>query len=122
MILGRADDVLNVAGHRIGTAEVESALVEHPAVAEAAVIGKPDKIKGQRIKAFVVLKIGVEPSEELVKSIKQTVREVLGPIAVPDEVEFVEKLPKTRSGKIMRRLLRAKELGLEVGDLSTLED
>jgi len=122
MILGRADDVLNVAGHRIGTAEVESALVEHPAVAEAAVIGKPDKIKGQRIKAFVALKIGVEPSEELVKSIKQTVREVLGPIAVPDEVEFVEKLPKTRSGKIMRRLLRAKELGLEVGDLSTLED
>jgi len=122
MILGRADDVLNVAGHRIGTAEVESALVEHPAVAEAAVIGKPDEVKGQRIKAFVVLKIGVEPSEELVKSIKQTVREVLGPIAVPDEVEFVEKLPKTRSGKIMRRLLRAKELGLEVGDLSTLED
>jgi len=85
-------------------------------------IGKPNEVKGQRIKAFVVLKIGVEPSEELVKSIKQTVREVLGPIAVPDEVEFVEKLPKTRSGKIMRRLLRAKELGLEVGDLSTLED
>jgi acetyl-CoA synthetase len=122
MILGRADDVLNVAGHRIGTAEVESALVEHPDVAEAAVIGKPDEIKGQRIKAFVVLKVGVEPSEELIKSIKQTVREVLGPIAVPDEIEFVDKLPKTRSGKIMRRLLRAKELGLEIGDTSTLED
>ena len=122
MILGRADDVLNVAGHRIGTAEVESALVEHPAVAEAAVIGKPDEIKGQRIKAFVVLKVGTEPSEELIKSIKQKVREVLGPIAVPDEIEFVEKLPKTRSGKIMRRLLRAKELGLQLGDLSTLED
>jgi len=122
MILGRADDVLNVAGHRIGTAEVESALVEHPEVAEAAVIGKPDEIKGQRIKAFVVLKVGVKPSEELTNSIKKTVREVLGPIAVPDEIEFVEKLPKTRSGKIMRRLLRAKELGLEVGDLSTLED
>ncbi len=121
-ILGRADDVLNIAGHRIGSAEVESALVEHPAVAEAAVIGKPDEVKGQRIKAFVVLKLGVEPSEELTKSIKQTVREVLGPIAVPDELEYVEKLPKTRSGKIMRRLLRAKELGLEVGDLSTLED
>ncbi len=121
-ILGRADDVLNVAGHRIGTAEVESALVEHPSVAEAAVIGKPDEIKGERIKAFVVLKLGVEPSEELVKSIKQTVREVLGPIAVPDEIEFVDKLPKTRSGKIMRRLLRARELGQDVGDLSTLED
>ena len=122
MILGRADDVLNVAGHRIGTAEVESALVEHPAVAEAAVIGKPDEIKGQKIKAFVVLKLGVEPSEELKKSIQQKVREILGAIAVPEEIEFVEKLPKTRSGKIMRRLLRAKELGLEVGDLSTLED
>ena len=121
-ILGRADDVLNVAGHRIGTAEVESALLEHPAVAESAVIGKPDEIKGQRIKAFVVLKLGYTPSEELKEEIRKTVREVLGPIAVPDEIEFVEKLPKTRSGKIMRRLLRAKELGLEVGDLSTLED
>ena len=122
MIVGRADDVLNVAGHRIGTAEVESAIVEHPAVAEAAVIGKQDKIKGQRIKAFVVLKVGYKPSEKLIEEIKQTVRETLGPIAVPDEIEFVEKLPKTRSGKIVRRLLRAKELGLQVGDLSTLED
>jgi len=122
MILGRADDVLNVAGHRIGTAEVESALVEHEAVAEAAVIGKPDEIKGEKIKAFVVLKVGFEPSKELERSIKQKVREVLGAIAVPEEIEFVQKLPKTRSGKIMRRLLRAKELGLEVGDLSTLED
>ncbi len=122
MILGRADDVLNVAGHRIGTAEVESALVAHSDVAEAAVIGKPDEIKGQRIKAFVVLRVGVQPSQELNESIKQTVRKTLGPIAVPDEIEYVEKLPKTRSGKIMRRLLRAKELGLQVGDLSTLED
>ncbi|RTZ59265.1 MAG: acetate--CoA ligase [Gammaproteobacteria bacterium] len=121
-ILGRADDVLNVAGHRIGTAEIESAIIEHPSVAESAVIGKPDEIKGQKIKAFVVLKLGVTPSEELKEEIRKTVREVLGPIAVPDEIEFVEKLPKTRSGKIMRRLLRAKELGLEVGDLSTLED
>ncbi|NPB05258.1 MAG: acetate--CoA ligase [Aquificae bacterium] len=121
-ILGRADDVLNVAGHRIGTAEVESALLEHPAVAEAAVIGKPDEIKGERIKAFVVLKVGYEPSEKLAEEIRRTVREVLGPIAVPEELEFVEKLPKTRSGKIMRRLLRARELGQEVGDLSTLED
>jgi acetyl-CoA synthetase len=122
MILGRADDVLNVAGHRIGTAEVESALVAHPDVAEAAIIGKPDEIKGQRIKAFVVLRVGVQPSQELTESIKQTVRKTLGPIAVPDEIEYMEKLPKTRSGKIMRRLLRAKELGLQVGDLSTLED
>ncbi len=122
MIVGRADDVLSVAGHRIGTMEVESAVVEHPDVVEAAVIGKPDPIKGQKIKAFVVLKVGVRPTEELKKGIQNTVREILGPIAVPEEIEFVDKLPKTRSGKIMRRVLRAQELGLEVGDLSTLED
>ncbi|MCI4458041.1 MAG: acetate--CoA ligase [Thermocrinis sp.] len=122
MILGRADDVLNVAGHRIGTMEVESALVDHPAVAEAAVIGKPHEIKGESIKAFVILKKGVEPSDRLKEDIKQHVRQVLGAIAVPDEIEFVEKLPKTRSGKIMRRVLKAQELGLPVGDISTLED
>ncbi len=122
MILGRADDVLNVAGHRIGTMEVESALVDYPAVAEAAVIGKPHEIKGESIKAFVILKKGYEPSEKLIEEIKQHVRQVLGPIAVPDEIEFVEKLPKTRSGKIMRRVLKAQELGLPVGDISTLED
>lgn len=122
MILGRADDVLNVAGHRIGTMEVESALVDHPAVAEAAVIGKPHEIKGESIKAFVILKKGVEPSDRLKEEIKQHVRQVLGAIAVPDEIEFVEKLPKTRSGKIMRRVLKAQELGLPVGDVSTLED
>jgi acetyl-CoA synthetase len=122
MILGRADDVLNVAGHRIGTMEVESALVDHPAVAEAAVIGKPHEIKGEAIKAFVILKKGVEPSDRLKEDIKQHVRQVLGAIAVPDEIEFVEKLPKTRSGKIMRRVLKAQELGLPVGDVSTLED
>ncbi|WP_448587400.1 acetate--CoA ligase [Thermocrinis sp.] len=122
MILGRADDVLNVAGHRIGTMEVESALVDHPAVAEAAVIGKPHEIKGESIKAFVILKKGTEPSDRLKEDIKQHVRQVLGAIAVPDEVEFVEKLPKTRSGKIMRRVLKAQELGLPVGDVSTLED
>lgn len=122
MILGRADDVLNVAGHRIGTMEVESALVDHPAVAEAAVIGKPHEIKGESIKAFVILKQGYEPSEKLAEDIKQHVRNVLGPIAVPDEIEFVDKLPKTRSGKIMRRVLKARELGLPVGDISTLED
>lgn len=122
MILGRADDVINVAGHRIGTMEVESALVSHPAVAEAAVIGKPHEIKGESIKAFVVLKKGVEPSEKLVEELKLHVRNVLGPIAVPDEIEFREKLPKTRSGKIMRRVLKAEELGLDVGDISTLEE
>ncbi|MFN3871000.1 MAG: acetate--CoA ligase [Aquificaceae bacterium] len=122
MILGRADDVLNVAGHRIGTMEVESALVDHPAVAEAAVIGKPHEIKGESIKAFVILKKGVEPTDHLKEEIKQHVRNVLGPIAMPDEIEFVEKLPKTRSGKIMRRVLKAQELGLPVGDVSTLED
>ncbi|MDW8096271.1 MAG: acetate--CoA ligase, partial [Aquificaceae bacterium] len=122
MILGRADDVLNVAGHRIGTMEVESAIVDHPAVAESAVIGKPHDIKGESIKAFVILKKGVEPSDHLKEEIKQHVRHILGAIAVPDEIEFVEKLPKTRSGKIMRRVLKAQELGLPVGDVSTLED
>ena len=122
MILGRADDVLNVAGHRIGTMEVESALVDHHAVAEAAVIGKPHEIKGEAIKAFVILKKGYEPSDKLAEDIKYHVRQVLGPIAVPDEIAFVEKLPKTRSGKIMRRVLKAQELGLPLGDVSTLED
>ena len=122
MIVGRADDVIKVAGHRIGTMEVESALLSHPSVAEAAVIGKPHKVKGEIIKAFVVLKLGYKPSKELEEDIKNHVRKVLGPIAVPEEIEFVEKLPKTRSGKIMRRILRAKELGLEIGDISTLED
>ncbi len=122
MILGRADDVLSVSGHRIGTMEVESALVDHEAVAEAAVIGKPHQIKGESIKAFIILKLSYSPSKELEESIKKHVREVIGALAVPDEIEFVEKLPKTRSGKIMRRVLRAKELGLDVGDVSTLEE
>jgi len=122
MILGRADDVINVSGHRIGTAEIESALVSHPSVAEAAVIGKPHEVKGESIKAFVILKQGHEPSESLIKDLKMHVRHELGSLAVPDEIEFVEKLPKTRSGKIMRRVLRAKELGMPLGDTSTLED
>jgi acetyl-CoA synthetase len=120
-VLGRADDVMNVAGHRIGTAEVESALVSHPSVAEAAVIGKPDEIKGETIKAFVILRAGQEHSDTLKDSIVRHVRRELGPIATP-EVVFVEKLPKTRSGKIMRRVLRAKEMGLDIGDISTMED
>jgi acetyl-CoA synthetase len=121
-VVGRADDVLNVAGHRIGTADVEGALVSHPAVAEAAVIGRPDEIKGENIKAFVILRMGHAPSHELEAKLKDHVRHVLGAIAVPAEIAFPDKLPKTRSGKIIRRLLKAQELGRDVGDLSTLEE
>ena len=118
-VLGRADDVLNVAGHRIGTADVESALVSHPAVGEAAVIGKPDP---EAIKAFVLLRSGSQPSDALRVELVEHVRRVLGPIAAPAELEFATKLPKTRSGKIMRRVLKAQELGLDPGDVSTLEE
>lgn len=120
-VLGRADDVLNVAGHRIGTADVESALVSHEAVAEAAVIGVPDEIKGEVIKAFVVLRNDAASGEPLAKTLISHVRDELGPVATPSEVTFVENLPKTRSGKIMRRLLKSRELGQDPGDLSTLE-
>jgi acetyl-CoA synthetase len=122
MVVGRADDVMNVAGHRIGTAEVESSLVSHPAVAEAAVIGKPDALRGEAIKAFVTLRSGFTASPEMVTTLQQHVRHDLGPIAQPNELEFVDKLPKTRSGKIMRRLLKANELGMDPGDITTLED
>jgi acetyl-CoA synthetase len=121
-VVGRADDVLNVAGHRIGTADVESALVSHPAVAEAAVIGRPDPIKGENIKAFVILRVGHTASPALEAKLKDHVRHTLGAIACPSEIAFPDKLPKTRSGKIMRRLLKAQELGKEVGDISTLEE
>ncbi|HEV2101360.1 MAG TPA: acetate--CoA ligase [Candidatus Acidoferrum sp.] len=121
-VVGRADDVLNVAGHRIGTADVEGALVSHPAVAEAAVIGRPDEIKGENIKAFVMLRVGHAASPELEAKLKDHVRHVLGGIAVPSDIAFPDKLPKTRSGKIMRRLLKAQELGKDVGDISTLEE
>jgi len=122
MILGRADDVLSVSGHRIGTAEVESALVSHPSVAEAAVIGKPHDVKGESIKGFVILKTGHNPSDSLKDNIRTHVRRELGALAMPDELEFVDGLPKTRSGKIMRRVLKAKELGMPLGDTSTLEE
>jgi acetyl-CoA synthetase len=122
MILGRADDIIIVAGHNIGTAEVESALVSHHAVAEAAVIGKPDVVKGNAIKAFVILRVGHEPSENLKQDLLHHVRTTLGPIAMPHEIDFVDKLPKTRSGKIMRRVLKAKEMGIDPGDISTLEE
>jgi acetyl-CoA synthetase len=122
-IIGRIDDVLNVAGHRIGTAELESALITHPAVAESAVVGKPDELKGQAVVCFVTLKTGVQASSELVKELKAHVRQVIGPVATPDEIRFTDGLPKTRSGKIMRRLL--KEIcngGVIKGDTTTLED
>jgi len=121
-IQGRVDDVINKAGHRLGSMEIESALVEHPAVVEAAVIGKPHEVTGESIKAFVILAKGAEPSPSLVDELKQFIRKSVGPISVPDEIEIVDALPKTRSGKIMRRLLKAKELGLPAGDTSTLEE
>ncbi|MEZ4869623.1 MAG: acetate--CoA ligase [Caldilineaceae bacterium] len=121
-VLGRSDDVLNVAGHRIGTADVESALITHPAVAESAVIGVPDELKGEAIKAFIVLRPGQRGDAGVRQSIIEHVRRDLGPIATPSAVDFIEKLPKTRSGKIVRRLLKAQELGQDPGDLSTLED
>ncbi|XZO04094.1 MAG: acetate--CoA ligase [Microcoleus sp.] len=122
-VMGRVDDVINVAGHRLGTMEVESALVSHPAVAEAAVVGKPDDIKGEEIVAFVTLENTQQPSDELAKELKQHVVKEIGAIARPGEIRFTDALPKTRSGKIMRRLLRSLAAGLEVtGDTSTLED
>jgi len=119
-IQGRADDVLNVSGHRIGNSEVESALVSHPLVAEAAVIGKPHEIKGESIASFVVLRKGTTPSEELKKQLREHVGKEMGKIARPDEIWFVNDVPKTRSGKIMRRVIRAKAMGNDVGDTSTL--
>lgn len=119
---GRIDDVINTSGERVGPFEVESKLVEHPAVAEAGVIGIPDPVRGEVIKAFVTLRQGFEPSDELAQSIKQFVKENLAAHAAPRELEFKQHLPKTRSGKIMRRVLKAWELGLPTGDLSTMED
>lgn len=120
--LGRADDVIKTSGHLIGPFEVESALLEHPAVAEAAMIGKPDAFAGNIIKVFVALKAAYNPSDALRKELLGFARNRLGPAVAPRELEFTADLPKTRSGKIMRRLLRAQELGLPLGDISTLED
>jgi acetyl-CoA synthetase len=122
-VMGRVDDVINVSGHRLGTMEVESALVSHPAVAEAAVVGKPDELKGEEIVAFVSLEGGINADEALDKTLKQHVVAEIGALARPAEIRFSDALPKTRSGKIMRRLLRALAAGEEVsGDTSTLED
>jgi acetyl-CoA synthetase len=121
-LLGRADEVLKVAGHRIGTIELEDAAVDHPAVAEAAVTSKPDPVKGESIVLFAVLKPGTSPSAEIGDNIAQHIRRVIGAVAVPDEIHFVDDLPKTRSGKIMRRVLKSIAVGKEIGDLTTLED
>ncbi|WP_445261244.1 AMP-binding enzyme, partial [Pseudomonas sp. RA_35y_Pfl2_P32] len=123
-ITGRVDDVINVSGHRMGTAEVESALVLHPEVAEAAVVGMPHDIKGQGIYAYVTLNSGNTPSEELRKELIGWVRKEIGPIAAPDKLQFAPGLPKTRSGKIMRRILRKIAEGdvSSLGDTSTLAD
>jgi acetyl-CoA synthetase len=123
-ITGRVDDVINVAGHRLGTAEVESALVAHAKVSEAAVVGYPHDIKGQGIYAYVTLMAGEQPSEELRKELVAWVRKEIGPIASPDLIQFAPGLPKTRSGKIMRRILRkiAEDEYGNLGDTSTLAD
>src|SRR5947199_1916438 len=121
--MGRVDDVVNVSGHRLGTMEVESALVSHPRVAEAAVVGRPDEIKGQAIVAFVTPKAGQAPDDKLKDELKAHVVKEIGALARPEEIRFTDALPKTRSGKIMRRLLRQIAAGDEtVGDTSTLED
>ena len=121
-VIGRIDDVIKVSGYRLGTAEVESALVSHEAVAEAAVIGVPDELRGNIIKAYCILRQGYEADEKLERELKDHVGQEMGPIAKPATVEFVDGLPKTRSGKIMRRVLKAKALGQDLGDLSTLAD
>jgi acetyl-CoA synthetase len=122
-IVGRIDDVLNVAGHRIGTAEVESALVSNLKVAEAAVVGRPDPLKGQALVAFVTLKSGIKPNQQIRDELRNHVGKEIGPVAKPDDIRFAEALPKTRSGKIMRRLLKQIASGIEIkGDTTTLED
>ncbi len=122
-LMGRVDDVINVSGHRLGTAEIESALVAHPKVAEAAVVGRPDELKGQAIAAFVSLEEGHEPTEELKQELRQWVAKEIGALARPDDLRFTQQLPKTRSGKIMRRLLRElATTGTVTGDTTTLED
>ena len=120
-VIGRNDDVIKVSGYRLGTAEVESGLVSHPAVAEAAVIGVPDEVRGNVIYAYCILVSGVQGTDELRDQLKEHIRHEVGPIAVPAKIEFVESLPKTRSGKIMRRVLKARATGMPEGDLSTLE-
>ncbi|MCB2038971.1 MAG: acetyl-coenzyme A synthetase, partial [Ottowia sp.] len=120
-VIGRIDDVIKVSGYRLGTAEIESALVSHPAVAEAAAIGMPDELRGNVIWVYCILRTGYEGTDKLIDELKEHVRHETGPIAVPSKIEFVDSLPKTRSGKIMRRVLKARAQGKDVGDISTLE-
>jgi acetyl-CoA synthetase len=123
-VMGRLDDVLKVSGHRLGTAEIESALVKHPAVAECAVVGFPHEIKGEDIYVFVTLKQGVEKTDELKLELRQWVRTEIGPIATPAKIQYADALPKTRSGKIMRRILKRIAAGKidDIGDVTTLAD
>lgn len=121
-VIGRIDEVIKVSGYRLGTAEIESGLVSHRAVAEAAVIGVPDEVRGSVIYAYCILKSGIQASHELETDLKNHIRHEIGPIAVPSKIEFVTTLPKTRSGKIMRRVLKARAMGLPEGDVSTLEE
>ncbi|HSQ74742.1 MAG TPA: acetate--CoA ligase [Bacteroidota bacterium] len=121
-VIGRVDDVLKVSGYRLGTAEIESALVSHPSVAEAAAIGLPHDVKGNAIHTYVILKTGIEKSEKLIEELRAHVAHEMGPIAKPDSIQFVDALPKTRSGKIMRRVLKARALGQEPKDITTLEE
>ena len=120
--VGRDDDVINTGGHLVSPFEVESALLEHEAVAESAVVAKPDEVNMEVVKAFVTLNKGFEASDELELKIMNFIRKKLSPLAMPQEIEYIYSLPKTRSGKIMRRLLHAKEWGEEIGDTSTLDD
>lgn len=121
-VIGRVDDVIKVSGYRLGTAEIESAFITHHAVAEAAVIGLPHELKGMAIHAYLILKSGNEPNESLVEDLRKHIAHELGPIAKPEKIEFVKSLPKTRSGKIMRRVLKARAQGMSEGDISTLEE
>jgi acetyl-CoA synthetase len=120
--LGRVDEVIKISAHRIGTIEIESALLRHPAVAEAAVVGRPDELRGETACAFVVLKGSNEPSDAMKRELKESVRKTMGPIVVISDIHFVSKLPKTRSGKIMRRVIRAILTDKPLGDYSTIED
>jgi acetyl-CoA synthetase len=122
-VMGRVDDVINVSGHRLGTAEIESALVSHPEVAEAAVVGMPHEMKGQAIAAFVTLRAGIKPTDQLKAELSAAVTRQIGSLARPDQIRFTDALPKTRSGKIMRRVLKEIAAGGEIkGDTTTLED
>jgi len=121
-IKGRADEIIKIAGHRIGTVEVETALLRHPAVAEAGVTGRPDELRGEVISAFVALRAGQTPSDKLTQELIATIREEMGPVVVVGELNYVHMLPKTRSGKIMRRVLKAVILDKDPGDISTIED